>query len=100
MNIITTDIGGVIQSWDEKYPVPDNCAVWPDDLDTTDFYAYNGFVNLNIEEIDGLKKVVSYTPDIEAWEEWKKNNPDEPEPTEDVTWDAMAAAITEGVNEV
>ena len=91
MNIITTDIGGVIQSWDEKYPVPDNCAIWPDELDTTNYYAYNGFVILNVEEIDGVKTVVSYIPDVEAWEEWKKNNPDVPEiessPQDDI--DAM-----------
>lgn len=90
-----------IQSWDEKWEFFDCLAVWPEDLDTTEFYAYNGFVILSIEEIDGVKTVVSYTPDVEAWEEWKKNNPDEPfEPVEDVTWDAMAAAITEGVNDV
>lgn len=101
MQIITIS-NGVIQSWDEKWVIPENCAVWPDELDTTEYYAYNGFVILNIEEVDGINTVISYTPDVEAWEEWKKNNPDEPEPepVEDVTWDALAAAITEGVNEV
>lgn len=32
--------------------------------------------------------------------EWFNNSTPDPEPTEDVTWDSMAAAIAEGVNDV
>ena len=37
-----------IQSWGPSF-LPNDCAVWPDELDTTDYYAYNGFVILTVE---------------------------------------------------
>ena len=57
------------------------CAIIPDSVDMTDFYAYNGFVTLTIEE----DTVTGYMPNVEAWEAWKASltepEPQEPEPT-------------------
>ena len=92
-----------MQSWDATYPVPDEYAVWTDTLDDANFYAYNGFVVLTIEEVDGVDTVIAYEPNVEAWEAWKASLPDpepEPEPVEDVSYDDLAKAILEGVNEV
>jgi hypothetical protein len=49
------------------------------DLDMTEFYSYNGFVILAIEG----DTVTGYTPNTEAWEKWKAEQPEpqEPEPT-------------------
>lgn len=91
-----------IQSWDEATP-PAGCAVWPDSLDTTDYYAYNGFVTLTVEQVDGVDTVTKYEPNVEAWEAWKATlppDPPEPEPAGDPTYDEMAAAIKEGVDGV
>ena len=38
--------------------VPEGMAVWPDTLDTADFYAHNGFVALTVEQVDGLANLV------------------------------------------
>lgn len=64
--------------------IPSNLAVWPDDLDTSDFYAYNGFVTLTIEQADGVDTVTGYKPSAEAWEAWKASLPEptDPEPTQ------------------
>ena len=51
--------------------IPDGFALWPDTLDTADFYAYNGFVTLTIEQVDGVDTVTAYAPNVEAWEAWK-----------------------------
>lgn len=92
-----------IQTWD-SYPIPETHAVWSEILDDADFYAYNGFVILTIEQVEGVDTVTSYEPNVEAWEAWKASLPEEPvdpeEPTEDVNYDDLAAAILEGVNEV
>ena len=92
-----------IQSWEVSAPIPETHAVWPDNLDDTNFYAYNGFVILTIKTIDGVDTVTSYVPNVEAWEAWKASLPDpepDPEPVEDVSYDDLAKAIMEGVNEV
>lgn len=60
--------------------VPEGMAVWPDSLDTADFYAHNGFVTLTVEQVDGVPTVISYAPDMEAWEDWLVSLPPEPEP--------------------
>ena len=96
--------GGIspIQSWGEPTP-PSGCAVWPDDLDTADYYAYNSFVTLTVEQVDGVDTVTKYEPNVEAWEAWKASlppDPPEPEPSGDPTYDEMAAAIKEGVDGV
>lgn len=71
-----------IQTWEVSAPIPKTHAVWSDALDTADFYAYNGFVVLTIEAIDGVDTVTAYAPNVEAWEAWKASLP-EPEPEVD-----------------
>ena len=70
-----------MQSWD-NLPIPKTHALWPDTLDNADFYAYNGFVTLTIETIDGVDTVTAYEPNVEAWEAWKASLP-EPKPEVD-----------------
>lgn len=85
-----------IQPWPGLTP-PDGYDVWPEELDTADFYAYNGFVILTV--VRGT--VASYQPNAEAWEAWKSTLPPEPEPepvSDYVTWTALSAAVREGVN--
>lgn len=84
MNIIftTSSASGAystIQSWNRPVP-PEGYAVWPDTVDTADFYNYNGFVNLTVETVDDVPTVTSYTPNVEAWEAWKASLPPDPEP--------------------
>ena len=81
--------------------VPKVMALWPENLDTGDFYEHNGFVSLTLEEIEGISVVTGYVPNIEAWEMWKASLPpsgSEPEPEEAVTWTALDAAYQEGVS--
>ena len=84
--------------------VYEGCALWPDSLETETFHQYNGFVVLTIEQVEGVDTVTDYVPNAEAWEAWKASLPEEPEPEpetpEEDVWSDMAAAITEGVNEV
>ena len=65
--------------------VPDGCALWPDTLDTSGFYAYSGFATLTIEAVGEVDTVTAYEPNVEAWEAWKASLPPEveviPEPT-------------------
>lgn len=91
-----------IQTWSGAIP-PETHYRWYDNLDTTTFYEYNGFVNLTV--IRGM--VVSYEPNIEAWEAWKASLPTEPTDPEDpgttdmseyATWNELATAFREGVN--
>lgn len=72
------------QTWSGSTP-PDGYAILA--VDMADFYAYNGFVIL---AIDG-DTVNGYTPNTEAWEEWRANLPDptEEEPTEEEDTAAM-----------
>ena len=70
-----------MQTWD-NLPIPETHALWPDTLDTADYYAYNGFVVLTIETIDGVDTVTAYELNVEAWEAWKASLP-EPEPEVD-----------------
>lgn len=74
--------------------VPEGWAVVPGNLVAENF----PFGDLTAEEVDGIMTVTSWTPGVVP-------EPVEPEPvpepeTNDVTWDDMAEAITEGVNEV
>lgn len=85
-----------IQPWPGLVP-PDGYDVWPEELDTADFYAYNGFVILSV--VRGT--VSSYQPNTEAWESWQASRPPEPEPTGNVpTYADMASAIKKGANSV
>lgn len=80
------------------YPAPQSNP-FPGAIELTDEQAatlveYNGFVTIE----DG-----TVAPNTEAWEAWKAEQAElpEPEPAEEpVTWSALAAAIKEGVNEV
>lgn len=85
MNIIPKEAfenGGYsnMQTWEVSAPIPETHALWPDTLDTADYYAYNGFVVLTIETIDGVDTVTAYEPNVEAWEAWKASLPEPPEP--------------------
>lgn len=79
--------------------VPDGTALWPDALPTDVFYQYNGFVTLDIQDVDGTPTVTACGPNVAAWEEWKNTTPEEPEPAEKGEIDLMADAYKEGVNE-
>lgn len=74
------------QNWDSNTP-PEGHAVILDTVDMADFYAYNGFVTLTIEN----DTVTAYIPNVEAWEEWKASlpEPSEPEPSEEEDTAAM-----------
>ncbi len=100
MNIVTTTkTSKFIQSWSGD-GIPLGYAIVPDDFDTSEFYAYNGFVDLTI---DDTNTVTAMTPNVEAWEAWKASQPEEAETEPEspyVTWDDLASAIEEGVNEV
>lgn len=84
MNIITIDptssgSHSAIQTWNYN-TIPSGYAVWPDTVDTKDFYQYNGFVNLSVDIIDNVQTVINYTPNLEAWEAWKASFPPMPDP--------------------
>ena len=88
------------QNWDSNTP-PEGHAVILDTVDMADFYAYNGFVMLTIEQAEVgtnttinengevvnepiyADAVTAYTPNVEAWETWKASLPEpaDPEPT-------------------
>ena len=84
---------------------PKGCAIIADSVDMADFYAYNGFVTLTIQQVERTRQipktiiedgkpvtqlvdepytidtVTAYAPNVEAWEEWKASLPDpQPEP--------------------
>lgn len=87
-----------LQHWGGLTP-PAGFDVWPEELDTADFYAYNGFVILTV--VRGT--VSSYQPNTEAWESWQASRPPEPErgPAGDTpTYADMASAIKKGANSV
>ena len=93
--------------------VPEGIAIWPDALPTDDFYAYNGFVTLAIEQVETvvdqeivlvpaaeeggeptaqlrdvtamIPTVTACTPNTEAWEAWKASLPDPVEPVAEPT---------------
>lgn len=64
------------QTWNSNKPPVGYALI---SLDMTEFYSYNGFVILAIEG----DTVTGYTPNTEAWEKWKAEQPEpqEPEPT-------------------
>lgn len=65
-----------LQEW-KKAGLPDGYYQWPDYLNTDAFYVYNGFVTL---EVDHRGMVTNYAPNIEAWEAWKSQQAETPEP--------------------
>lgn len=70
------------QTWNSNVP-PSGYAII--DLDMTEFYSYNGFVILAIEG----DTVTGYTPNTEAWEKWKAEQP-EPQKPERTTEDRVS----------
>lgn len=77
-----------IQSgWPAGTPVPSTHAVWPDELDTTDFYACGGFGTLTVEG----QTVTAFTPNEEAYEEWKTEHPETPTTTQPTQEERLAA---------
>lgn len=60
--------------------VPEGTALWPEALPTDEFYQYNGFVTLDIQEEKGVATVAGYQPNVAAWETWKSAQAEEPEP--------------------
>ena len=90
------------------YPAPQSNP-FPGCLPLTDGQAavliqYNGFVTITQEpdeEIEGSS--VTVTPDLEAWEAWKAEQPPEPNPTEPeqfATYNDLPSAIKSGVNNI
>lgn len=73
------------QDWPEGAAIPMKAAVWPDALDTAAFYAHNGFVILDIRQLEGVDTVTSYRPNTEAWEAWKQAEADKPQPETEPT---------------
>ena len=81
-----------IQSgWPAGTPVPSTHAVWPDELDTTDFYACGGFGSLTVEG----QTVTAFTPNEEAYEEWKMEHPETTttQPTQEERLAALESAM-------
>ena len=81
-----------IQSgWPAGTPVPSTHAVWPDELDTTDFYACGGFGSLTVEG----QTVTAFTPNAEAYEEWKTEHPETTttQPTQEERLAALESAM-------
>ena len=90
------------------YPGPQS-RYFPGSMPLTDEQAamlvsHNGFVTITPEpdeEIEGSS--VTVTPDLEAWEAWKAEQPPEPNPTEPeqfATYNELASAIKSGVNNI
>lgn len=95
------------------YPAPQSNP-FPGAIPLTDEQAvtvlqYNGFVTITSSEEtivdDFTRTVYTVEPDLEAWEAWKAEEAEKPEPEpeptpEYVTYGELAAAIREGVNSV
>lgn len=90
------------------YPAPQSTP-FPDGLPLADSQAetlvqYNGFVTITQEPDDDIAdSSVTVTPDVEAWEAWKAEQPPEPNPTEPeqfATYNELASAIKSGVNNI
>lgn len=86
-----------IQSWETDAPIPEGYALVGETLNTDIFYQYNGFVSLVFDEENIL---VGFTPNVEAWKAWKATRPEPVEPEPELTAEAVAAAIMEGVNNI
>ena len=57
-----------MQTWNSPF-TPTGYYVWAEGLEKETFFEYNGFVNLNIMR----NTVVSYEPNVEAYEAWKES---------------------------
>lgn len=83
------------QSWRSR-TLPDGYANISDNVDMSEFYAYNGFVTLTIEG----DTVTAYKPNVEAWEAWKASlpEPEEPEPTTEERLAALEEQVAQADN--
>ena len=77
------------QTWNTPN-IPSDYAIISDTMDMTDFYAYNGFVTMTIED----NTVTAYTPNMDAWEAWKASLP-EPEPEQPTEEEDTAAMLVD-----
>jgi len=57
--------------------VPAGMALWPEDLSTEAFYEARGFVQLTVEEVEGVPTVTACAPDAAALEAWQASLPPE-----------------------
>lgn len=90
-----------MQTWPDDLEIPEGNVAVADGVDFAEFFAYNGFVTLFIENVDGADIVTDYEPDVAAWETWKASLPEaeESESTgEKNFWDELDEAYQEGVN--
>lgn len=84
------------------YPPPQSLKAkgllnFPEEL-INEFNNYNGFVSLTVKG----DTVTAISPNVEAWEEWKKTKTEEeetPQPENSSVYDELAAAYKEGVQE-
>ena len=80
---------------------PEGFYWWPDYLEQDTFEQHEGFIVPTIKR----DTVASYEADAEAYEAWKEQQPPDPgpDPGPDMsayaTWDALAAAYNEGVQQ-
>lgn len=73
--------------------VPPGMALWPESLSTEAFYAAQGFVDLTVEDVDGVPTVTACTPDMAALEAWRASLPPEHEPEPTVEEDTAAMLV-------
>lgn len=87
----TTNPSGAFPPFQEwrSSNIPDGYTSIADDVDTSVFYAYNGFVTLEVE--GGV--VTGFTPNIEAWEAWKAGQVEPPEPLIPLDNEELAEAL-------
>lgn len=79
-----------MQTWNSPF-TPTGYYVWAEGLEKETFFEYNGFVNLNVIR----NTVISYEPNIEAYEAWKEQSEGGDTPDLPDTPDSEAARIQE-----
>jgi len=82
-------------------PLPKGYAIIPEDVDIPHTYPFV-FIDVENDVVTSMTaNQEAYEKALEAYEKALEEHPEPVEPeTDDVTWDSMAEAITEGVNEV
>ena len=79
-----------MQTWNSPF-TPKGYYVWAEGLEKETFFEYNGFVNLNVIR----NTVISYEPNVEAYEAWKAQTEGGDPPDQPDTPDSEAARIQE-----
>ena len=77
--------------------IPDGYAVLPENVDLKSFYDHNGFAVLTIEQVEGVDTVVAYAPNTEAWESWKAEQTEIPEPEPEPTLEDRVAGLESAI---